>query len=58
MTHDPHQAAEAAAFALIPQAGPKPRDTTRDMFGLTAEDLQHLTPKHAAKPLTFRLKKI
>jgi hypothetical protein len=52
MTHDPHQEAEAMAFALIPQAGPKPKDTTRDMFGLTAEDLQHLTPKLAPAPQT------
>lgn len=50
--HDPHQAAEAMAFALTPQAGPKAKDTTRDMFGLTAEDLQHLAPKHAPAPQT------
>lgn len=52
MNTDPHQAAEAAAFALMPQAGPKAKDTTRDLFGLTAEDLQHLTPKHAPAPQT------
>lgn len=34
---DPHQGAEAAAFALTPQAGPAAVDTTGDMFGIPAE---------------------
>lgn len=34
---DPHQAAEASAFALTPQAGPAAVDTTGDMFGIPAE---------------------
>jgi hypothetical protein len=41
MTHDPHQAAEASAFALMPQAGPAATDTTGDMFGFDYDDLQH-----------------
>jgi hypothetical protein len=39
--HDPHQAAEASAFALMPQAGPAATDTTGDMFGFDYDDLQH-----------------
>ena len=35
--HDPHQGAEADAFALTPQAGPAAVDTTGDMFGIPAE---------------------
>lgn len=41
MTHDPHQAAEASAFALMPQAGPAAIDTTGDLFGFDADDLEH-----------------
>jgi len=41
MTHDPHQAAEASAFALTPQAGPAAIDTTGDLFGFDADDLEH-----------------
>ena len=39
--HDPHQAAEASAFALMPQAGPAAIDTTGDLFGFDYDDLQH-----------------
>lgn len=41
MTHDPHQAAEAQAFALMPKAGPAAIDTTGDLFGFDADDLEH-----------------
>ena len=41
MTPDPHQAAEASAFALMPQAGPAATDTTGDLFGFDYDDLQH-----------------
>lgn len=41
MTHDPHQSAEAAAFALMPQAGPAAIDTTADLFGYDYDDLEH-----------------
>lgn len=41
MTHDPHQSAEASAFALMPQAGPAAKDTTADMFGFDYDDLTH-----------------
>lgn len=38
---DPHQAAEASAFALMPQAGPAATDTTGDLFGYDYDDLMH-----------------
>ena len=41
---DPHQAAEAAAFTLTPQAGPAAVDTTGDMFGFDYDDLADWTP--------------
>lgn len=41
MTHDPHQSAEAAAFSLMPQAGPAAIDTTADLFGFDYDDLEH-----------------
>ncbi len=41
---DPHQAAEASAFALTPQAGPAATDTTGDLFGLDYDDLADWTP--------------
>lgn len=41
MTHDPHQSAEASAFALMPQSGPAAIDTTGDLFGFDADDLEH-----------------
>lgn len=36
---DQHQAAEAAAFSLLPQAGAAAVDTTGDMFGFNADDM-------------------
>lgn len=41
MTHDPHQPAEAAAFSLMPSTGPAKVDTTGDLFGFDADDLEH-----------------
>lgn len=41
MTQNPHQASEASAFALMPQAGPAAIDTTGDLFGFDVEDLTH-----------------
>jgi hypothetical protein len=49
MTHDPHQAAEASAFALMPQAGPAATDTTGDLFGFDYDDLQHWHNERTAK---------
>lgn len=41
MTHDPHQAAEAAAYILTHTPGRQAKDTTGDMFGFDADDLEH-----------------
>lgn len=48
---DPHQAAEAAAFSLMPSTGPAQVDTTADMFGYDAEDLEHWQASRCASRL-------
>ena len=48
---DPHQAAEAAAFSLMPSTGPAPVDTTADMFGYDSDDLQHWQASRCAPRL-------
>lgn len=51
MTHDPHQAAEALAFALMPTTGPAAVDTTGDLFGYDADDLEHYQASRCASRL-------
>lgn len=51
MTHDPHQAAEAAAFSLMPSTGPAAGDTTGDLFGYDADDLEHYQASRCASRL-------
>lgn len=48
---DPHQSAEAAAFSLMPTTGPAAVDTTTDMFGYDADDLQHFQASRCASRL-------
>lgn len=48
---DPHQAAEAAAFSLMPSTGAAQVDTTADMFGYDADDLQHWQASRCAPHL-------
>lgn len=48
---DPHQAAEAAAFSLMPSTGPAQVDTTADMFGYDADDLEHWQASRCASRL-------
>lgn len=50
-TIDPHQAAEAAAFSLMPSTGPAQVDTTADMFGYDADDLEHWQASRCASRL-------
>lgn len=49
MTQDPHQAAEASAFALMPQSGPAAIDTTGDLFGFDYDDLAHWQAERTTK---------
>jgi hypothetical protein len=49
--HDPHQPAEAAAFSLMPQRGPAAVDTTGDLFGFDADDLEHFHASRCASRL-------
>jgi hypothetical protein len=51
MNYDPHQPAEAAAFSLMPQHGPAAVDTTGDLFGFDADDLEHFHTSRCASRL-------
>ena len=45
---DQHQAAEAEAFSLTASTGPAAVDTTTDMFGFSAGDLEHYQASRCA----------
>jgi len=49
MTHDPHQADEAAAFTLTIQSGRNPLDTTLDMFPVSGAELPALLARCAPR---------